>query len=77
MAVGKSKEKQQTRAATKVELLATYRYFPAVLWQILFIKFKSLYGKFCLLNFESLYDVIILATCTVNSKLLEVDKTEL
>ena len=39
LAAGKSKEKRQARTATKVDLLATYRYFPAVLWPILFTRF--------------------------------------
>ena len=41
LAAGKSKEKRQAGTATKVDLLATYRYFPAGMlsflpWQILF-----------------------------------------
>ena len=39
LAAGKSKEKLQARIAKKVDLLATYRYFPAVYMAILFIKY--------------------------------------
>ena len=35
LAAGKSKEKRQARTATKVDLLATYRYFPACMLSFL------------------------------------------
>ena len=37
LAAGKSKEKRQARTSTTVDLLAIYRYFPAVYMAILFI----------------------------------------